>query len=68
MMGAITSSGGLPEAARALARSNSPHVILGGFGGSLQVMTHFGVLFAPPLCALLQIIWQGLFLFKEGGV
>ena len=31
-------------------------------------MIHFGVLFAPPWCALLQIIWQGLFLFEEGVV
>ena len=32
------------------------------------MMIHFGVLFAPPWWALLQIIWRGLVLFKEGVV
>jgi hypothetical protein len=40
-------------------------VILGGFGGSFWVMIHFGVLFALPWWALLQIIWRGLVLFEE---
>ena len=32
------------------------------------MMIHFGVLFVPPWWALLQIIWRGLLLCKEGVV